>query len=593
MTNSFAGNVQTLSQANKLWKEKSYQMAVNAYKKIHIDEGVSEGRQREVSFKLADSLWRIGGNKNQKEAEQILQNFIEGKQEDRWQAESYASLAELYLQKDRWQKQQQIKEYLGKAKDYWAGASNVERARKRFIKISFMLGDFIAQTTGWNDDSIEDLYKAIIKVAKSDADKSKAYYTLAMGYFNQSHDKKKKDKASEYFRKVIDKYSLSEWADDSYYYLGLMYERQQEFVKAVKVYKEMLSKFQRGQSSWVDNIQRQLKNIIEPDISVSVGNTFLPDSEIQFNVRWHNVSEANMTLYKMDFIQELRLNDAKSVNSSYRGVDSYSRLLERLVKSKRYQLLPVARSWQTQLKNEKKYQWHNALKGLAEWQREDDKEKVDFKKGKLAAGAYLLVVNAGKKRVYDLILVTDMGLVTKTAGHSVLFYAFDGQTGKPQAKANVKYHYRYYNKNRHYVWEEGEGVTDENGLLKVGLKTSNAQNYGNQHNIFAVVSDGTMQAFTQGNYYNYQNGGQWRLYAYADRPAYRPNEEVSFKGIVRQYDGMDFKSPEGMHIKARIYDARGNQVQEKEYTLNAYGSFNGILKLDEKETKKLKDKGIL
>ena len=205
-------------------------------------------------------------------------------------------------------------------------------------------------------------------------------------------------------------------------------------------------------------------------------------------------------------------------------------------------------------------------------------------KGKLAVGAYLLVVNAGKKKAYDLILVTDMGLVAKTAGHSALFYAFDGQTGQPRVRATVKYHYRYYNKNRHYIWEEGQGVTDENGLLKVGLKTSNAQNYGNRHNIFAVVSDGTMQAFTQGNYYNYRNGGQWRLYAYADRPAYRPNEEVSFKGIVRQYDGINFKSPKGMSIKARIYDVRGNQVQEKEYILNTYGSFNGTLKLDEKAT---------
>ncbi len=585
ITNSFAANVQMLNRANQLWQEKSYQMALNVYRKINQDETLSEKKQREVLFKLADSLWHIRGDKNRKEAERILKDFIDGKEEDQWQAESYESLAGLYLKNNRWQKQQEIKEYLGKAKYYWAGASDIETARKRFIKISFILGEYITQTWGWNDQSIEGLYKEIIKVAKNDTDKSKAYYTLAMGNFNQSHDKKKKEKAVGYFRKVIDKYFTSEWADDSYYYLGLLYERHQEFVKAADVYKEMLSKFQRGQSSWVDNIQRQLKRITEPDISVGVGYTFLPDSEIQFNMRWHNVSEANMTLYKVDFVRELQFNESKSVTDSSRGVDNYSRLLEQLVKSGRYKSLPVARSWQTSLKNKNKHIWHSANKGLAEWQQEDDKEEVDFKKGTLAAGAYLLVVNAGTKKVYDLILVTDIGLITKIAGRSALFYAFDGKTGQPRTKANVKYHYRYYNKNRRFVWAEGQGITDEKGLLKVGLKTSNQQNYGNRHNIFAVVSDGTMQAFTQGNYYAYQSGqGQWRLYAFADRPAYRPNEEVSFKGIVRQYDGMYFKSPDGLRIKTRIYDARGNQVQEKEYTLNAYGSFHDTLKLDEKAT---------
>jgi len=579
----FGINQTVKQQADRLWQEKSYQMAVNKYRQIGDDETLSEEDAVEIKFKLADSLWRIGGAKNQKEAEKTLKDLIDVKGADLWQAEAYESLAELYLQKNRWQHQEEIKVYLNKAKDYWAGAPDVEVARKRFIKVGFTLGDYVSQTWGRYDQSLEGVYKEILKVAKNDADKGRAHYALAMGYANQSHDKKKKQKAEEHFRKVIDKYSSSEWTDDAYYHLGQLHERLNEFKKAVAVYEEMLSHFQRGKSSWVNNIQQRLKNITEPDISVSVGYTFLPDSEIQFNLRWHNVSEANMTLYKMDFVHELQFDETRSATDSSRGVDNYFRLLERLIKSRRYQSFPVERSWQTALKNENKHLWHGANKGLAEWQQEDENEDVNPEAGTLAAGAYLLVVNAGGKKVYDLILVTDIGLVTKTAGRSALFFAFDGNTGQPRQKAAVKYHYRYYNNKRHYVWAEGQGITDENGLLQADLLESDHQNYRSQHNIFAVVSDGTMQAFTQGNYYAYQSGqGQWRLYAFADRPAYRPNEEVSFKGIIRKYDGKHFATSEGMRVKARIYDTRGNQVKEEVYSLNAYGSFAGTLMLDEK-----------
>ena len=37
-----------------------------------------------------------------------------------------------------------------------------------------------------------------------------------------------------------------------------------------------------------------------------------------------------------------------------------------------------------------------------------------------------------------------------------------------------------------------------------------------------------------------------------------------------------------MQVKARIYDAQGNQVKEGNYPLNAYGSFDDSLTLDAK-----------
>ncbi|VAX35756.1 hypothetical protein MNBD_UNCLBAC01-213 [hydrothermal vent metagenome] len=581
VTQTFALDQAVLNQADQFRQEQSFQLAVSKYRQILKDD-LSEEQSIEIKFKLADSLWRTGNQQYRQEGEKILKGLIEVKEQKRWQAEAYESLAGLYLQQDRWQHQQEIKDYLNKAKDYWAGASDVALARTRFVKIGFILGDYVSQTFGWYEQSLEGIYKKILKVAKSDQDKARAYYALAMGHSQQAHDKKKRKKAEEYFKKIIKEYSSSEWADDAYYYFGQMYENISEFGQAVKIYREFVSKFSRGTSQWVDNAKNQLKRITSPEFTIGLGYNFLPGTEVEFGLRWRNIGAVTLTLYKLDLVQALQLDDTKKVRDSSRGISGYSQMVQRLVQSSQYESLPVARSWTQELKNEQKYQWHGENKTLAQWMKKKG-EEVDVKDSILSEGTYLLVAASGSKLVGELVLVSDIGVVSKTAGRSVLFYAFDGKTGKPKAEAQVKYHYSFYNNQGRTIWIEGLGVTDENGLLNVSLKSSNNQNYGNQHNVFAVVSDGVKQAFTNGNYYSYRGSqGQWQLYAFADRPAYRPNEEVSFKAILRKYDGIRFLTPEGMQVKARIYDARGNQVREKVYALNAYGSFSDSFMLDEK-----------
>ena len=82
--------------------------------------------------------------------------------------------------------------------------------------------------------------------------------------------------------------------------------------------------------------------------------------------------------------------------------------------------------------------------------------------------------------------------------------------------------------------------------------------HGNQHNIFAAVAGEEMQAFTQGNYSrHYGSKGNWWLYAYSDRPAYRPDEKVSFKGILRKNDGLLLLQLKECKLKQRFMIREG------------------------------------
>lgn len=592
-----------LKLADQFRDEKSYQLAIEKYQLLLEDQSITSSIAREIKFKLADCLWRSQNESQIQKAEKILKEFLESKEHDRWWAEANESLAEFYLQRDRWSHTNENKEYLENARDYWAASTEIELARQRFIKVSFTLGDHLSQNWGWHYTGIkpahlteslldvgglstfglEILYEEILKVAQDNNDKAKAHYCLAMSYLNRyGYDKEKQSLIDKHFQEVIQNYPSSEWLDDAYYYLGQFYERLNEFEKALKTYQEFSSHFKKGESQWFDDARNRIKEITSPSFTVSVGNTFLPGSEIQFNLGWRNVKEATITFYKVNLANELKFDLTKKDNDYERGVDQYQDILRNLVETGKFRSLPVSLSFTKKLKEEGKHLWYYENNGLAEWQKKDDEKEIDSSKGILPQGAYLLLVTSGEAKAYDLMLVTDLGLLTKTAGHSALFFSFDSKSGEPSKNTQIKYHYTYYDNNGYWVWEEGSGTTNNSGILQVTLKTSQNPSYANQHQLFACAVDNEAQAFVQGNYYYHSNQGNWWFYAFSDRPAYRPNEQISFKGILRTYDGKNFSTQSGMKIKALIYDPRGNVVKESYYSLNPYGSFADAFSLDEK-----------
>ncbi|TAL27934.1 MAG: hypothetical protein EPN97_15825 [Alphaproteobacteria bacterium] len=598
ITPAHAFSASDLDAANKYYAEKSYQLAATEFAK-YLSDTSDAALSREVIFKWSDSVTRGKDEANREKAEKSLRDLIEGKDHDRWWAEANVSLAAHFGEKDPWGKGAEIKKWLDDARDWWAGSDDVDLAREKFIAISFQLADFNTSHWGWyvsdvrpirlgdkavipqpqGNQGLQILFEEILKIAKSDADKAHAHYGLGMSYMqNYSGDQKLRDKAIEEFEEVTDDFEDTEWADDAWYQMAMFYENKGDYVKAEDTYKDLLKHFKEGSSQWVDDSKRRLEQIVNPQLSVSLGNTFIPESEIQFSIGWRNIKQAEVTLYKLDLPAELRL---ESDTSGYSG---YQELLRIMVEKGRHAQLEKQVSWTAKLEDDGKHVPHSEYKGMAEWRKEDKDDKTDPKLGSLPAGAYMLMVASGEQKAWELVLVSDLALVNKTSKNMALFFAMNAKTGKPVAEAKVGYIYSYYDANGNTRWERGQGTTDSNGLLKAELHDNAPRNYSQQHSVFAAVSGDGGQAFVQNNYYQYNsnNKGEWWLYAFSDRPAYRPNETVSFKAILRHPENGAFANPAGMAVKARIYDAQGNQVKEGAYTLNAYGAFDDALVLDEK-----------
>lgn len=71
----------------------------------------------------------------------------------------------------------------------------------------------------------------------------------------------------------------------------------------------------------------------------------------------------------------------------------------------------------------------------------------------------------------------------------------------------------------------------------------------------------------------------YRVHIYTDRPIYRPDQTVHFRGVVRSEDDASYTPVKADSIKITIYNPNWETVLEKTLSLGEYGTFNGELEL--------------
>ncbi|KAF0240247.1 MAG: Large extracellular alpha-helical protein, partial [bacterium] len=200
---------------------------------------------------------------------------------------------------------------------------------------------------------------------------------------------------------------------------------------------------------------------------------------------------------------------------------------------------------------------------------------------KLAIGAYVIEGKSGDNISKEVILVTNTALLVKTSGKQVLAYFNNVIDGAPVAGATIKLWYRYYNGTiGSYVWQQLSLQSNQDGIAVFSLPNSTS----NQDIFISATSNG-YQAFSLGyNYSNSYNNQPWRIYAFTDRPAYRPKEEAKWKFIARRYNGSVYSTPANETVEFEVTDPKGAKVKEGKTKLNTFGSAWDSLTLTETMT---------
>jgi len=185
----------------------------------------------------------------------------------------------------------------------------------------------------------------------------------------------------------------------------------------------------------------------------------------------------------------------------------------------------------------------------------------------LPKGVYLVEATDGTLRAYTIVVVSDLGVITKAAPGQVLAFVADRQSGAPVAGADVR------------VWtdkkEDARLQTGADGLAETTMPEAQY----NDVRVVAVHGDDTAVVVPYSYNLSSDPTQDWTGYVYTDRPVYRPGDTTHFKTILRLRSGEEYKVPAGQSVQVQIQDPSSKPVLQTNYLVSQFGTLHGDLAL--------------
>src|SRR5258708_538871 len=433
---------QLKAEAEALYAQGSYARANEIYARIDKTK-LSPADARWVDFRLADTLWRAQAGTEtpdttkfeqaQKQLEELIRVNEKEDERDLVWAEAHESLADFF-----WTRPNQMNwggawPHYQQALDWWAGQRDLTLARDRYLRIVFKAAqppnanEYYFYTYYGNYIPLDVLENAL-KISATENDKAHLHFLIAMTARYGGGDSEARERVPDEFEAALKGGKQTDWYDDSLFYYaewmnsnGAMrqldtgqWQQEPDYVKALELYRRLTREFAKGETRYYDQARDQIKNITEPSIGVGVSNIFLPESELQFEFNSRNIRRVDFALYKVDLTRDVRFSRAGSEDEGEVEDGSWIQKVQAPG--------PAVKTWSKNLDE------NGDHKPISEQVRIE---------GRLPVGAYLLEAKSGGLSARDLVLVTDVSLVLKSAATQALVYFCNAQTGAPIANASI------------------------------------------------------------------------------------------------------------------------------------------------------------
>jgi uncharacterized protein YfaS (alpha-2-macroglobulin family) len=575
---------QIKTEAERLYREGSYALAHDAYKKVDTST-LSPIEKRWVEFRLADTTWRsqaatqTSDSTKYEQAQKQLEELIKAseKEEGRdivW-AEARESLGDFFWLRSNnvnwgaaWPNYQQ-------ALDWWAGQRDLNTARQRYLNIVFKganpkhANQYYYYTYFGNYLPLDVLENAL-KISETDDQKTHLHFLMAMTMRYVAGDWDTRQRVPEEFDAALKAHKGVDWYDDALFnYADWMngtgiirqnedgqWIQEPDHVKALELYRRLVTEFGKGETRYYDQAQEQIRNLTQPTLSVNVSNVFLPNAELQFTLNARNLKHVDFSVYRIDLTRDVRFIASEEEDDG-ESEDGSPNWLKR-----------VSFAGRTPVKV-----WSEDLKDNGDHRITSKELRIE---STLPLGAYVIEGKSGATSARDLLLVSDASLVLKSSGRQALVYFCNALTGAPLPSANITLWESYYDRDK-WRWRRLRQVSNNDGLAIFQLKGE-----AGYRNLFATAGINDVQSFSAGYSYGVRGPEQpWRIYAFTDRPAYRPKETVQWKFVARRLANGLYSTPANQTVAYQINDPRGTKVTEGNATLNGFGSSWGRLELGE------------
>ncbi|HEY6140907.1 MAG TPA: MG2 domain-containing protein [Thermoanaerobaculia bacterium] len=530
--------------AERYYAEKSFQRAHDLYAQAETLERPAEER-RWVEMRLADTGWRADDSNPYQPSPQregalaALEDLIRkaGDAHDRVWAEAHESLGD-YNTVRQWPRDYNVAlPHYSAALDWWAASGDLSLARARYLAIVFRFSES-------NSNPVpKELLVNALAIADTPRDRDRARLLLARALLIV-RTPENIERGLEHLDILIREGRQGAYYDEALFAAARQLSDlgevivdggrtgyRQNHVRALELYRRIVNEYGPRDSARYDEAKKAIDEITRPSVNVFVTSNFLPASEQQVALAWRNVKSIELAITAIDMVR-----DVPRLRTDYwKWPDALEAEGQRVI-----------RRWTFETNDRGDYAPRTETMRIAP---------------KLPTGAYLISASGGGNVARQLLLVTETAILTHALGNRLQIYVANAITGEPVAGARVRV------LQNHQSQRTAE--TNASGLAEVTV----GDNESGSTLITAVR--GAQQAYDITNVYPVRpSPAEWRVYAFTDRPAFRPGETVHWKIIARtRHDGPEWQTPAGRALTWTIVDPRGEKVASGVATLNAYGSF--------------------
>ncbi|QQS46872.1 MAG: hypothetical protein IPM66_23825 [Acidobacteriota bacterium] len=367
----------------------------------------------------------------------------------------------------------------------------------------------------------------------------------------------------------------------------------------------------------------------KPGFSLSTNRTYSPGEKTRIYINYHNVKTLDFRVYRVKdparFFKQLNNphmmgeEDQGAVSEVASRRDRGPSALERLRSFKRSIYYSVKSYMRNQLRRESRVAFNDRFRSgerlplnvadyarvpllnqdqlVGSWRQvltpldnEYDTRMISLEKRD--PGVYLVEAVNGDLRAYTIAVVTDLTMISKTTNDGAfLVYAVDRKSGEPRSDVRVE----VVRRGRTLA----EGTTDRDGVLRTRIQPDpkpaaenvppedrdpeeemqdvSPQDYlimASRREDFAV-SDLSSYYFSWNNEYDNSPLGEIVYYIYTDRPVYRPDQTVYFRGVLRRLGESGYEMLDARTVNVTVSDAGGAELWKGDLPLTPRGTFGG------------------
>lgn len=396
-------------------------------------------------------------------------------------------------------------------------------------------------------------------------------------------------------------YGQTEIADDALYALGAFFQSRQQYPRALEAYDKLLGKF--PQTSYREVAEQARRTIRQNEVQIHQVGAQLPGSKAKLQVSYRNTDRIRFSVQPIDlpgFMARIVELEGK-ITPPYpqEELDGLPPHVGNMANphSLGYFLLDPRHNRFQKLLSGQPTVWEVAVPD--DGTRRPAQVVIETPIDQASCYFVEAAVEGGQQPARNLFIVTDIAILEKTISNRKLYYVADAVTGAPLPGVEFSV-YETWNEGRQAgnQWQNVNHAArypakaSDQGMFEFSLPPQPNRSRQVHALVHLAAADSgaegprTRFAFTGMSYWYpsdpvWQRDNQTRIFAFTDRPVYRPKDTVRFKVWIRRKQDGEYAASAGLPLHVEIFDARGNKIATHDWQAGPTGSAEGSLTLGE------------